>query len=115
MSLFTAIILFFYLLAIVVLALFGLHRYYLVYLYYKYKNKPLKPKKKFDKLPPVTVQLPIYNEYYVVERLIISGCQLDYPRELLEIQILDDSTDETSAKAKELVEKFKNQGLDIVH
>lgn len=115
MSLFTAIILFFYLLAIVVLALFGLHRYYLVYLYYKHKNKPLQPKRKFDKLPPVTVQLPIYNEYYVVERLITSVCQLDYPKELLEIQVLDDSTDETSSKAKELVEKFRNQGLDIVH
>src|SRR3990172_7598361 len=115
MSLFTAIFLFFYLLAIVVLALFGLHRYYLVYLYYKHKNKPLRPKRKFDKLPPVTVQLPIYNEYYVVERLITSVCHLDYPNELLEIQVLDDSTDETAGKAQELVEKFKNQGLDIVH
>src|SRR3970282_2851243 len=111
MSLFTAIILFFYLLAIVVLALFGLHRYYLVYLYYKYKNKPLKPKRKFDKLPPVTVQLPIYNEYYVVERLINSVCQLDYPKELLEVQVLDDSTDDTKEKAQSLVEKYKNAVL----
>src|SRR3972149_11701977 len=115
MSLFTTIILFFYILAIVVLALFGLHRYYLVYLYYKYKNKPLKPKKKFDKLPPVTVQLPLYNEYYVIERLITSVCQLDYPRELLEIQILDDSTDETVGKAQELADKFRKAGLDIVY
>src|SRR4030067_450655 len=77
--------------------------------------KPLKPKRKFDKLPPVTVQLPIYNEYYVIERLISSVCQLDYPQELLEIQILDDSTDETSAKAQELVDKFRKAGLDIVY
>ena len=115
MSLFTTIILFFYILAIVVLALFGLHRYYLVYLYYKYKNKPLKPQKKFEKLPPVTVQLPIYNEYYVVERLISSVCQLDYPKELLEIQVLDDSSDETSVKAQELVGKYRKDGLDIVY
>ncbi len=115
MSLFSAIILFFYVLAIVVLVLFGLHRYYLVYLYYKYKNRPLKPQKKFEKLPPVTVQLPIYNEFYVVERLISSVSKLDYPKELLEIQVLDDSTDETSAKAQELVQKYRKVGLDIVY
>ena len=65
--------------------------------------------------PTVTVQLPIFNERYVVERLIESVCQLDYPRELLEIQVLDDSTDDTVGIALAIITKMKAQGLDIVH
>src|SRR5512135_102194 len=80
-----------------ILAVYGWHRYYLVYLYMKYRdNVPKPPAVGFDELPIVTVQLPIYNEMYVAERLIDTVCQLDYPKDRLEIQVLDDSTDETT-------------------
>jgi len=65
--------------------------------------------------PRVTIQLPIYNELYVVERLIESVCRIDYPRNLIEIQVLDDSTDDTVEIAKAMVEKMKVQGFDIVY
>ncbi|NDJ52156.1 MAG: glycosyltransferase [Chloroflexi bacterium] len=65
--------------------------------------------------PSVTVQLPLYNERYVVERLIEAVAQLDYPREALHIQILDDSTDQTSVIVNRLVEHYQDQGLNISH
>ena len=65
--------------------------------------------------PRVTIQLPIYNELYVVERLIESVCRIDYPMNLLEIQVLDDSTDDSVRIAKAMVEKMKVQGFDIVY
>ncbi len=63
--------------------------------------------------PKVTIQLPIFNERYVVERLIQSVCDFDYPRELLEIQILDDSTDDTADIARAVAGQLQAQGLDI--
>ena len=63
----------------------------------------------------VTIQLPIFNEQFVVDRLVESICKLDYPRELLDIQLLDDSTDETVAVAAEVVERYRALGHDIVH
>jgi cellulose synthase/poly-beta-1,6-N-acetylglucosamine synthase-like glycosyltransferase len=65
--------------------------------------------------PPVTVQLPIYNEWHTVERLLGAVAKLDYPRDLLQVQVLDDSTDETRALAAELVQDLRQDGLDIVH
>ena len=65
--------------------------------------------------PSVTIQLPIFNECYVVERLIKSVCRLDYPKDLLEIQVLDDSTDETVNIAQALVADMKLEGVDIVY
>jgi cellulose synthase/poly-beta-1,6-N-acetylglucosamine synthase-like glycosyltransferase len=65
--------------------------------------------------PHVTIQLPIYNERYVVERLIESVCRIDYPRNLLEVQVLDDSTDDTVQIAKAMVAKMKTAGVDIVY
>jgi len=65
--------------------------------------------------PRVTIQLPIYNELYVVERLIKSVCKIDYPRNLIEIQVLDDSTDETAEILKAMVERMKARGFDIVY
>lgn len=65
--------------------------------------------------PLVTVQLPIYNELYVVSRLIDKVCQLDYPNEKLEIQVLDDSTDETKDLIASKVKEWKLKGVDIVH
>jgi cellulose synthase/poly-beta-1,6-N-acetylglucosamine synthase-like glycosyltransferase len=64
--------------------------------------------------PHVTIQLPIFNERYVVDRLIEAVCRLDYPSNLLEIQVLDDSTDDTRHIAQSIVEKMKARGADIV-
>ena len=77
------------------LSLYGLHRYVIVYLFLKNRNRAPEPQSRFEQLPRITVQLPIFNELYVVERLLNSVAALDYPRELLEVQVLDDSTDET--------------------
>jgi cellulose synthase/poly-beta-1,6-N-acetylglucosamine synthase-like glycosyltransferase len=85
----------------------------MVYLYYKHqKNRPALSKR-LDPLPRVTIQLPVYNEMYVVRRLITASCGIDYPKELLDIQVLDDSTDETTAVARECVKEFKARGYDI--
>ena len=64
--------------------------------------------------PHVTIQLPIFNERYVVQRLIESVCRLEYPDVLLEIQVLDDSTDDTTRIARATVAKMKRRGIDIV-
>lgn len=68
-----------------------------------------------DEVPYVTIQLPVFNEKYVMKRLLENIAELDYPREKLEIQVLDDSTDETVNKTRERVEKLALTGLDIVH
>src|SRR5688500_641672 len=105
------LVLYFFVLSI--LAIYGWHRYYLVYLYMKNKDKaPVQPPP-LEQLPPVTVQLPIFNEMYVADRLIGAVCELDYPRHLLEIQVLDDSTDETSEIAELAVRRFAAKGIDI--
>ena len=90
-----------YFIVLILLAAYGMHRYVLVYLYYKHgKNRTIEPAGHFSDLPRVTVQLPIFNEQYVVERLLDSICRLQYPLDKLDIQVLDDSTDETQAVAK---------------
>jgi cellulose synthase/poly-beta-1,6-N-acetylglucosamine synthase-like glycosyltransferase len=106
-----------YFLTLTLLAIYGAHRYLMVYLYYKYKRRrnPATAETPADALPAVTVQLPIYNEQYVVERLIDAVVAIDYPRPLLEIQVLDDSTDETSAQARGCVERYRAQGFDICY
>ncbi|MES2570393.1 MAG: cellulose synthase family protein, partial [Verrucomicrobiota bacterium] len=71
------------------------------------------PHAQFTELPLVTVQLPIFNELYVVERLLKSVAELEYPRERLQVQVLDDSTDETTAIAAARVAELKTAGLDI--
>ena len=102
-----------YFFVLIILAVYGWHRYYLVYLYMKHKDHPPTPMGSFETLPRVTVQLPIYNEMYVAERLIDAVCKLDYPRELLEIQVLDDSTDETTAVAERAVRRQAAAGINI--
>jgi cellulose synthase/poly-beta-1,6-N-acetylglucosamine synthase-like glycosyltransferase len=96
-----------------ILAIYGWHRYYLVYLYMKNKDKAPAPLPPLETLPPVTVQLPIFNEMYVVDRLIGAVCELNYQRELLEIQVLDDSTDETREIAELAVRRYAAKGFDI--
>ncbi|HTD25281.1 MAG TPA: cellulose synthase family protein [Terriglobales bacterium] len=105
-----------YFIVLVVLAGYGIHRYVLVYMYYKNrKNKVTEPDAYFTELPRITVQLPVYNEEYVVERLVESICRLDYPKDKLDIQVLDDSTDETVAIACAAVERYAALGYDIVY
>ncbi|MBM7114175.1 cellulose synthase family protein [Archangium primigenium] len=98
-----------------VLAVYGSHRYRMAYLYYRHKFKLPTPRGTLAALPRVTIQLPIFNEMYVVERLVDSVCRIDYPRELLEIQVLDDSTDETCGIARACVERQRQAGHDIVY
>lgn len=102
-----------YLLVLVGLSLYGIHRYVIVYLFLKHRNNVPKPLSTFKELPRVTVQLPVYNEYYVVERLLKSVGELDYPRELLQIQVLDDSTDDTCQIAQSKVAEMKAAGYDV--
>jgi cellulose synthase/poly-beta-1,6-N-acetylglucosamine synthase-like glycosyltransferase len=103
-----------YFIVLIILAGYGGHRYWLVYLYYKKrKNKTTDPPGHFSELPRVTVQLPIFNEQYVVDRLLDAVCRIDYPREKLDIQLLDDSTDETVEVARLLVERYVALGHPV--
>jgi len=100
-----------YFIVMLILAFYGLHRYQLVWLYYKNKGKEAhwnEPPARFaeGELPFVTIQLPIYNEQFVIGRLIDACCRLDYPRDRFEIQLLDDSTDETVQVAKGIAERY---------
>src|SRR5713101_43345 len=107
-----------YFIVLIVLAAYGAHRYWMVYLYYKHKkNKTMEPPAhfQFDELPRVTVQLPIFNEQYVVDRLLDAVCRLDYPKEKLDIQLLDDSTDETVEVACILVDRYAALGHPVVY
>ncbi len=105
-----------YFIVLVLLAIYGMHRYQLVYLYYKHrKNKVTEPESHFAELPRVTIQLPIFNEEYVVDRLVDCVCKIEYPRDRLQIQVLDDSTDETVEVARSVVERYAAMGHDITH
>src|ERR671921_1371936 len=115
MTLTETLILVTYFFVLSILAIYGWHRYYLVYLYMKNKDKAPAPLPPPDVLPPVTVQLPIFNEMYVVDRLIDAVCELDYPKELLEIQVLDDSTDETRIIAERAVQRNATRGIEITY
>jgi len=100
-----------YLLALLVVCIFSFEAAYLIVRFLK--NKTSKHISEIKKYPVVTVQLPIYNEYYVAERLIRSVCSLDYPKEKLEIQVLDDSTDLTSKLCKKIIKEYRDQEIDI--
>src|SRR5215510_11250053 len=102
-----------YFFVLIVLAVYGWHRYYLVYLYMRNRGNEPKPGGPLDPLPVVTIQLPLYNEMYVADRLIDAVCRIEYPRELLEIQVLDDSTDETRGIAELAVRRWSAEGVDI--
>ncbi len=103
-----------YFIVMIILAGYGMHRYALVYMYYRNrKNRTTEPTATFQELPRVTVQLPIYNEQYVIDRLVESICKLDYPKDKLDIQVLDDSTDETVTVAQAVVERYAALGHPI--
>ncbi len=104
-----------YALVLGMLCLHGLHRYHLVHLFYKYRRNEPKLTACFRDLPVVTVQLPMYNERAVARRVIDATCAIDYPRDRLEIQVLDDSTDETVEVSREAVAFWRARGVNITH
>jgi cellulose synthase/poly-beta-1,6-N-acetylglucosamine synthase-like glycosyltransferase len=113
MTLPETLILVVYFFVLSILAIYGWHRYYLVYVYMKNKARAPAPLPPPAVLPPVTVQLPIFNEMYVADRLIDAVCEMEYPRELFQIQVLDDSTDETTEIAELAVRRHAARGFNI--
>lgn len=109
----TVIVLYFTLLGL--LAILGVYRLRMVYHFWRYRDVKPQPQRRFadGELPRVTVQLPLFNELYVVERLLEAVTRLDYPRHLLEIQVLDDSTDETVRIASAAVKRYAAEGHRI--
>ena len=104
-----------YFCVLVILAAYGIHRYALVYNYFKNRRKTAGLPPEIKEWPRVTVQLPIYNEKYVIDRLVEAVAAFDYPRELLEIQVLDDSTDETEDVARNCVARYEQLGVNIAY
>lgn len=102
-----------YILVFIALSAFGAHRIKVLYQFWLHRRNAPRPKHEFAELPLITVQLPIFNEFYVVENLLRTVCALDYPRDRLQIQVLDDSTDETAPHAEKLANELKAQGYDI--
>lgn len=98
-----------------VLSIYGAHRYWMSWLYYRYRGNLPMPQGQLAELPHVTIQLPLFNEMYVCERLIDAVCAIEYPRDLFEIQVLDDSTDETVDIANAKVAEWQAKGIDIVY
>ncbi len=96
------------------LAAYGVHRYQLVYLYYKYRRNMAQKRACFLRRPTVTVQLPMFNEQFVARRVIEAACRIEYPRDRLEIQVLDDSTDETIDIARQACDEMRAKGHNVV-
>lgn len=109
------IVLISYFISLTVLFVFGAHGFIMVYYYNKYKDLKPKVNANLKDYPLVTIQLPLFNELYVVERLIDTVCEIEYPKERLEIQVLDDSTDETVKIVARKVEEKLKLGFDICH
>src|SRR4051812_18648785 len=104
-----------YLVVLTILGVYGFHRGHLLYLYWRHRKNAPKPLAKYGELPVVTVQLPMFNEMYVAERLLEGVSAIDYPKDKLEIQVLDDSTDETVEIARKKVEELRARGYDAVY
>ncbi len=108
-----------YFAVLLVLSAYGLHRLHLVVLCHRHKKRIAERQKMpvlaEDELPRVTVQLPLFNESTVAARLLDAVARMDYPRERFEIQVLDDSTDETQLLVRAHVERLRQQGLDAVY
>ncbi|MBI4534703.1 MAG: glycosyltransferase [Ignavibacteriae bacterium] len=109
------IILFAYIFSLSVLFVFGSHGFIMIYYYLRFRSKQHSRTETLSEYPVVTVQLPVYNEMYVIGRLIDAACRFIYPKEKLEIQVLDDSTDNTVEVVHDCVEGYKKLGFDIKH
>ena len=104
-----------YLAVLAILGIYGFHRAHLVYLFWRHRDHRIDPQEHFKELPHVTIQLPMFNELYVAERLLESVALLDYPKDKLELQVLDDSIDETTQIVEKKVAELKERGFDITH
>ena len=102
-----------YCMVIGLLSIYGAHRYLILHLFYKHQDAPVLPRERFQTLPSVTIQLPLYNELHVVERLLGAVSRIEYPSDRLQIQVLDDSRDETCEKALEITRRLAGKGFDI--
>src|SRR5947209_9767877 len=102
-----------YLAVLLGLSAYGVHRYFIIYLFLKNRKRKAQPAGRFEHLPKVTMQLPIFNEVYVVERLLRSVSEIDYPKDLLQIQVLDDSTDDTRELTASCVAKLQGRGFNV--
>ncbi|HEY9517492.1 MAG TPA: glycosyltransferase [Gemmatimonadaceae bacterium] len=112
-----AVIIVIYCVALCMLSVLSLNRYVLISLFRRnaHRRHEGTPFMADADLPFVTIQLPIYNEFYVVERIIGSACAVDYPRDRFEVQVLDDSTDETLALTRRLAQEYQEHGFNVVH
>ena len=97
------------------LTLYSAHRWYLLWLFRRHRSDAPKSSARFDTPPKLSVQIPLYNEMYVAQRVIEAVAALDWPTDRLDIQVLDDSTDETSTIVADAVAKCRARGVDIVH
>lgn len=111
---FTDFVLYLYFISLLILCAFGAHGFVMVYHYLRQRGHEEQGPALTD-FPIVTVQLPVFNELYVVDRLIDAVCALDYPKDRLEVQVLDDSTDETVDLVRKAVEEYQRLGYDIKH
>ncbi|MAE60355.1 MAG: glycosyl transferase family 2 [Planctomycetaceae bacterium] len=102
-----------YLLILLLVCIYGLHRYWLVWLYYRTRGRFPRARRRLADLPVVTVQLPMYNEDLVAERIIEAACNIDYPPDKLEIQVLDDSTDQSAHIARQCARRMRDRGHDV--
>jgi cellulose synthase/poly-beta-1,6-N-acetylglucosamine synthase-like glycosyltransferase len=98
---------------LILVAVYGFHRYVLLYLYLKHKKDVYQPLGTFAELPKITVQLPMFNEDMVAERIIRATCHIDYPLDKLEIQVLDDSTDHSGDIARKACEEWAAKGYPV--
>ncbi|MCH7549704.1 MAG: glycosyltransferase, partial [Candidatus Krumholzibacteriota bacterium] len=115
MDTFAAITVYAYFGILAILSIYGIHRYFILYLYlrhYKFGKPREVPVLARDEYPTVTIQLPLYNEYYVARRVIEAAAAIRYPRHLLRIQVLDDSTDDTTTVARETVDELCAKGIN---
>src|SRR4051812_20309314 len=102
-----------YMSVLISLSAYGIHRYVIIYLFLKHRKRGAVPAGHFEQLPKVTMQLPIFNEVYVVERLLRSVSEIDYPKDLLHIQVLDDSTDDTKELTASCVAELQGRGFNV--
>src|SRR6266700_3743689 len=102
-----------YVAVLLLIASYGFHRYVLLYLYIKHKHNTYEVRGQFIVLPKITVQPPMYNEGPVAQRIIKATCQIDYPRDKFEIQVLDDSTDSSSEIARKACAEWAAKGFNI--
>ena len=105
----------YYTAVLAVIGIYGLHRYWMVWVFWRSRRRggETEPAKRFERLPRVTVQLPMFNERHVAKRVIEAACAIDYPRDLLEIQVLDDSTDESAQIAQSYCAQMAAAGHDV--